>query len=466
MGEFMARGGQRCHAMTASDNQIAFLDQAFFLGLRATRRESIIQCTWIYDRAVNMDGLRRFHDNLGRGLLGRLIERSPLPFGRHRWVACQRPPVMDTVTSPRPRADVGAWIDERAQVPVNPEFGPGWHLGILMLHDGGTAVSLVASHCLVDGLGLCAAIAQATKEEAHQFCCPPPRSRTRVSALLADGREFVCGLPKVIGALIPTVVMLPRAVFGIDGPTGPPPGVAMAHVTDELAVVPTVSIYIDLDVWDARRSELAGSSNSLFVAFGARLAHRMGRVHPGNGNVTITLPVSERTPDDTHANTLNSITFSVDPTRVTHDLQDIRNKVKHGLTRLREAPDLLMTSLPLIPLVPKWLARKMEGVVMGNSSLPVGCSNVGDLEPAIGRVDGTDANYVSLRGLDQGVTKQSVERAQGQLFLLSGRINDKLFITVAAYQPGAENSKDSLRQLIRQTLADMQLPSTVDLASA
>jgi hypothetical protein len=126
-----------------------------------------------------------------------------------------------------------------------------------------------------------------------------------------------------------------------------------------------------------------------------------------------------------------------------------------------------MTSLPLIPLVPKWLARNMEGVMMGNSNLPVGCSNVGNLEPIIGRVDGTDADYVSLRGgLDQGVTKRSIERAHAQLFLGSGRINDKLFIIIAAYQPGAENSKDSLRQLIRQTLADMQLPTTVGSASA
>jgi diacylglycerol O-acyltransferase / wax synthase len=450
--------------MAASDNRIAFLDQAAFLRLRATGRASICQCTWIYDRAINADGLRRFHDNLGRGLLGRRIQRSPLPFGRHRWVACERSLDIDIATSPRPRADVGAWIDERAQVPVDPEFGPGWHLGILELDDGGTAVSVVASHCLVDGLGLSIAIAEAAKAEAGRFCYPP-RSRIWVNALLMDGREFLRGLPQIIGALVSSIVMLPRVVFRIDRPIAPPSAFTVAPDTDELVVPPAVSIHIDLNVWNARRRELAGSSNSLFVAFGARLAHRMRRVHPDDGSVTITLPVSERAPDDTRANALNSITFSVDPTRVPDDLQAIRDKVKHGLTRLQKTRNLVRMSLPLIPLVPKWLARNLEGVVMGNSSLPVGCSNLGDLEPIIARVDGTDADYVSLRLSDQGVTKRSIERAHGQLFLGSGRINDKLFITVAAYQPGAENSKDSLQQLILQTLADMRLPATVDLTS-
>jgi hypothetical protein len=64
----------------------------------------------------------------------------------------------------------------------------------------------------------------------------------------------------------------------------------------------------------------------------------MGRVRPRDGSVTITLPVSERTPDDTRANALNSITFSVDPTRVTHDLRDIRDKVKRELPGCRKPP--------------------------------------------------------------------------------------------------------------------------------
>jgi hypothetical protein len=47
-----------------------------------------------------------------------------------------------------------------AQLPVDPEWGPCWHLGVLPLTDGSTAVSLVVSHCLLDGLGVAGAIAK------------------------------------------------------------------------------------------------------------------------------------------------------------------------------------------------------------------------------------------------------------------------------------------------------------------
>ena len=55
------------------DNTLAYIDQGSFLALRALGRGPLIQFTWIYDRAVDLDGLRRFHANLGFGLLGRRI---------------------------------------------------------------------------------------------------------------------------------------------------------------------------------------------------------------------------------------------------------------------------------------------------------------------------------------------------------------------------------------------------------
>ncbi|WP_264020301.1 acyl carrier protein, partial [Mycolicibacterium setense] len=72
-----AQVGKR--AAEPADDRLAYLDQAAFLGLRAGYG-SLIQMIWIYDRAVDVEGLRRFHRNLGCGLLGRRIERSPLPF--------------------------------------------------------------------------------------------------------------------------------------------------------------------------------------------------------------------------------------------------------------------------------------------------------------------------------------------------------------------------------------------------
>jgi hypothetical protein len=441
------------------DNTLEFLDQAAFLRLRATGRGSAVQCTWIYDRAVDVDELRQFHHHLGHGLLGRRIERSPLLFGRHRWVQCDRSPDVDFARSLRPRGDIGAWVDERTQIPVDPEFGPGWHLGVLGLEEGGTAVNLVASHCVVDGLGLIIAITEAVKGENREFGYPRAHSRSRVRAVLADGREFVRGLPEVLRALIACILLLLGVARGSDRPSAPPR--RPAPLGDHEITLPTLTMRTDAPSWDARARALGGSSNALFIAFAARLAQRMGRVHAGDGAVTVTVPVGERTRDDTRANALTSITFTVDPDGVTADLRDVRNKVKHGLTGLQRTPNELLAPLPLIPLVPKWLARQVEGLVMGSAELPVGCSNLGDLDPLVGRIDGSNADEVFMGLADQRVTSRSIERAHGQLFLGFGRINEARFVTVVAYQPGHDNSKGYLRELAQRTLAEFDLTATM-----
>ena len=131
------------------DNRLAFFDQATFLSLRASGRGQLMQIMWIYEHAVDLDTLRRTYRNAGYGLLGRRIERSPLPFGRHRWVsAVGQPSDIDIAESPRPRAELSDWVDERAELPIDPECGPGWHMGVLPLTDGSTAVTAVLSHCL------------------------------------------------------------------------------------------------------------------------------------------------------------------------------------------------------------------------------------------------------------------------------------------------------------------------------
>ena len=98
------------------DNRLTHVDQAVFRTMRAVH-DALIQVTWLYDRAVDLDGLRRFHRNLGRGLLGRRIERSPLPFARDHWVLSPASEDIDIAAKPRPRADVNAWADEQARLP-------------------------------------------------------------------------------------------------------------------------------------------------------------------------------------------------------------------------------------------------------------------------------------------------------------------------------------------------------------
>ena len=97
------------------DNRLTFMDQAGIQLLRATGRGQLLQVVWIYEHPVDFDELKRFHRDFGYGMAGRRIERSPLPFGRYRWVASFGPPSeIEFVETPRPRAEVSDWADEQA----------------------------------------------------------------------------------------------------------------------------------------------------------------------------------------------------------------------------------------------------------------------------------------------------------------------------------------------------------------
>jgi hypothetical protein len=104
----------------------------------------------------------------------------------------------------------------------------------------------------------------------------------------------------------------------------------------------------------------------------------------------------------------------------------------------------------------------MEGLALNNSDLPVGCSDLRDWDPVLTRIDGADAEYFSGRLFSQGVRSRSIERAHGQLYLVSARVNGKIFISVVSYQPGAENSKKYLRGMIEQTIADYRLTGAIN----
>lgn len=458
------------------DNRLAFLDQTTFIRLRATGAQSVGQCTWVYDGPVDMDGLRRFNESLGRGLLGRRIERSPLPFGRDRWVAHQQPPDIDIAEAPRPRTDIGAWTDERGLIPVDPEYGPSWHLGVLPLMDGGTAVTLVASHAVVDGLGLGNSIREAVNGEARQLGYPPSQSRGRARALFVDGRDTVRGLPDVLSALITCIVILlkrsvefVRLMFG-DFRNGnrsaslplPTPQAGCNDVHDDPIVLPSATIRFDLAAWDVRAAELGGTSNSLFIAFAAKLAQRIRRVSSTDGAVTISVLVSERTQDDTRGNALTEVSFRIDPTFVTTDLEFIRKETKQRLAGLQDSSNELLKLLPLMPFLPKWIIRNVAGSALRGSDFPVCCSNLGNLDPALTRVDGFEADFYA-REFTHGATRRRAEQAYGKLFLISGRVNEKIFISVDAYQPGADNSKKFLRGMLDQTLSDFRLKSEVEI---
>jgi hypothetical protein len=446
------------------DNRLSFMDQAGLQLLRATGRAQVMQAVWIYEHPVDFDGLRRFHRNFGYGLLGRLIERSPLPFGRPRWVASLGPPSdIDVTECARPRSELGDWADERAQLPLDPEWGPGWRVAVAPFTDGSTAVSLVVSHYLSDGVGALLAIADAVNGNTADLGYPPPLSRTRFRAVLSDIRETAKGTPEVARTVVAAAKLGLRQRHEPAASSASKPPVISATDGESTVVLPAISIFVDLRDWDARANSLNGTSYSLLAGFAAKLAERLGRQR-ADGAVTLVIALSDRTGlDDTRANAMLFAPVDLDPKPATTDLTDARITIRQALKTAREIPDETLQLLPLVPLVPRRaLKRVVEQFLGTGADLPVSCSNMGDLDPAIGRPDGTDAEYVVLRGVDQNVTRRDLKRAGGQLVLVAARLGGKISIGVIAYQLAAENSRSRLREVAAQTLAEFDLTGVID----
>ena len=100
--------------------------------------------------------------------------------------------------------------------------------------------------------------------------------------------------------------------------------------------MPALTACIDLAEWDARAKSLGGTSNSLFAGFASRLGVLSGGAFRGDGAVTLSFPVSERTENDSRGNALTTAVVTLRPhARSRADLSGIRSQDQAGLGRAR-----------------------------------------------------------------------------------------------------------------------------------
>ena len=153
------------------------------------------------------------------------------------------------------------------------------------------------SHYLLDGLGLVVALANALQGNTRDLGYPPPRSRTRLRAVAQDARSTTRDVPEVGRALVMAAKLARRRRHD----TAPPPASRAVAVrgseSSDAIVMPSVTISVDLEDWDARAKALGGTSNTQVAALAAKLGERMGRRRASDGAVTLQLPMSERTED-------------------------------------------------------------------------------------------------------------------------------------------------------------------------
>lgn len=439
-----------------ADNTLDYMDQGSFLGLRALGHGPVIQFTWIYDRAVDLDGLQRFRRTLAHGLLGRRIERSPLPFGRHHWVAWPGPADLDVAGQAVRRDQVVAWTDAQADLPIDPEHGPSWRLAVQPLTDGGTAVTLVLSHTIADGVGATLSVADAAAGVSRDLAYPPPGRRTRRQGLREDLRRFARDVPEM-GRAVAAAARLARG----DRTASRPPAATVrpgAPGGSGPVTIPSLTVDVRTEQWDDVAKRLGGTSNSLVVGFAAKLGRNLGWSADG-APAKMAIPVNERVEGDTRGNALTAVDMAVDDSVVTSDLGTVRADLKAHLSRLGASSHELLGPLPLVPLVPRALARRLETVVANDAV--IGCSNIGDLDPAVNRPDGTDAAAMSIR-MCEHLTRAELRRSGGVFFpVVSGRINGALFLSIGFTDAEASVTREDLAAAVRRTLGEFGIPGTI-----
>ena len=441
--------------MNTHDNRLNYFDQIALELLRVTARRQLMQAVWVYEHPVDLDALELFQRRFGSGLMGRLVERSVLPFARPRWVAVEKPDgAIRIAQQARPRDELMDWVEEQAKRPIDPVDGPGWDLGVLPMTDGSTAVSIVFSHCLVDGGGLVLTVHNAVSGTPADFGYPPPKSKSGVAGLAADLRDTVREIPSGLRALAELAKMMTSRRS--DGPpVTAKPAVPDDPALDRVVEIPSVVATVDTAVWDARAAALGGNSYALVAGVTAKLADHLGRRRP-DGSVTLVIAGNGRSSaDDDRALAMTFANATLDAGEVTRDLSAARDSIRAAREQVKGRPDPTSKLYPLVTWSPQRTATAVAGLMFSYAdALPSSCSNLGDIPGHLANLDGTPAEHLVARSVDQNVTMRDLRRSHGTLVVVSGRINGRIFVSVEAYELGAENSRERLRGIVSQTLVE------------
>ncbi|MCM6774576.1 hypothetical protein NDR87_13415 [Nocardia sp. CDC159] len=404
-----------------------------------------IQAVWRYERAVDVARLREFHAALCRGRLGRVVAPAMIAAAGDRWSARARFAPLEVAAEPIRRDELEQWIAERGRAELRTYGGPAWRLAAVGLDDGGSAVSLVVSHTLVDGRGLCAAITAAIAAEYCEFDYPSDEFGP-MRALWADLGAAAGKIGPIAQAVaLGTRVALARRAEARGGVGGDP----------EFRL-PVVEVTVPAQLWHAAAQARNGTGTTLAAAVMADLATEIGRVDE-QGHVRMMMPVSTRTDGDERANALGSIDFEFDGD--TTDLAPLRAQMKLKLAAVAGQP-----VPPLIPIAVA-LPRGLYGALARQSATDptrTVCSHLGKLEPEILDIDGTPASSIAFGLANQSLNARAVVAARGgDLYGLFSEVAGQVTMRIKGFHPPALERADQLTDLLGRVLARYELTATV-----
>ncbi|CCQ17132.1 putative uncharacterized protein [Rhodococcus sp. AW25M09] len=419
------------------------------------------QFLWWFDQSVRRVDLENLRDNLSDGLLARRVAASAVPTARERWVNSPVSHSLDFHCDSIDPAEVRVWAEGRLGPDIDPETGLGWRLSAVPLTDGGTVVSLVASHMVADGGALVAAFRSANSNTEQLRLTPGEQG---LAAVGSDVLDAMGQLRSAAAWLLDTAVSaLPTR--SRSGPPAVTPRSApnrSAAPTDPAGDAEWTSPYavaeVDAAEWKATADSWGGTSNSLFIAVLTAASGHAGRASIGD-TVQWSLPVSDRSEGDTRSNATKIVKVEVPVTDAADlDLSPIRKISKSAFTAFAErqaagrAPAGI--SQALVQMLPDAVVARIPQPRDGAEGL---ASNLGVLPDDFITVAGVRARAVSGRASFAGADADFARTLDGGLTAWACETDATVTLTVHAMDPDRFPDDRALRDHLSEALSRWEL---------
>ena len=337
-------------------------------------------------------------------------------------------------------------------------------MAIQPFDDGSTAVSVVGSHLLVDGMGAIRCLEVAANGTGDPTPYSSKGSRGWLSGCVLDAWQILADVPSAVAAL---ARIAHASRYGLaararrPAATAAEPGDARSTIVD----LPAVVVTVDLRAWLACEKRLGGDLNSLVPGFVASLASHLDRRRSSDGAVSLVVPVSRRgEQDDERAQAMEFRMMTIAPDGLSKDLRPVNTARARIRGAVKNPTDVLASFLPAVAWIPRTSAKMLVNHFFNYADvLPTSSIDMRTLPDGLARIDGAPCRHVFGRAVDVNVTRRDLERSHGHLVVVACRFDKAVSLSIEACQLGpAPTTTDELRRVASQTLADFGLDAVID----
>lgn len=420
----------------------------------------VVQLSWLFDEPLDRTTVERLHAHLAEGFLARRVVTTRVPLARPWWAPAERALPLDWQSVPIPAVGIPDWLAAQSDTDLDPITGEVWRLSAAPTEDGGTVMSLVASHVAVDGGGGLFAVADALRRLRTDATPDRRTSAGRLVGTAAPASPLRAHLADAAGQVRAVTTGIRRAITarGVSEPSRQP----RPRITDQPPSAPPATfrpadllVSIPATAWNRVAAEHSGTANGLMVGVAVGVLGRSGRVT--DGEVRVEIPRSMRVLDDPRGNATTGVAVGVPYRKGEHtDLARLRSDTKRAVTAHDDPATTppLQHLQPIQMLLPDVLTRRF----VRTSKAPIClCTNLGDAARLVADIAGTPARAVVLRPVVRPGDPEFFRRTEAGLTTAYSSDGNTVTLALTGADPDHFPDRETLRGYVADELASWGL---------